>query len=172
MGAIYIFFVGATGGALIAAFLINQFDAPCAVIAIMVPATLIGGFFIIRSSFSIRRDLSMVVGELREEMAEHERQAQDPEMVPVLQVQTSTSPTATSRSFTTLDSRFERGEVLALLGTNGAGKSSLLRVVAGLGTPSRGVVRLDGHAITYVSPEQRTKWASTCFRGASPSSPP
>ena len=33
------------------------------------------------------------------------------------------------------------GEVLALLGTNGAGKSTILRVIAGLGTPSRGVVR-------------------------------
>ena len=37
-----------------------------------------------------------------------------------------------------------QGEVLALLGTNGAGKSTILRVIAGLGTPSRGVVRLNG----------------------------
>ena len=38
LGAIYIFFIGATGGALIAAFLINQFNARVAVIAITVPA--------------------------------------------------------------------------------------------------------------------------------------
>ena len=50
-----------------------------------------------------------------------------------------------------------RGEVLALLGTNGAGKSTLLRVVAGLGSPSRGVVRLDGRSITYLSPEVRSR---------------
>jgi ABC-type branched-subunit amino acid transport system ATPase component len=48
-----------------------------------------------------------------------------------------------------------KGEVLALLGTNGAGKSTILRVIAGLGTPARGVVRLNGLNITYVSPEKR-----------------
>ena len=49
----------------------------------------------------------------------------------------------------------QRGEVLALVGTNGAGKSSVLRVISGLGTPSRGVVRLAGQTITYVAPEHR-----------------
>ena len=50
-----------------------------------------------------------------------------------------------------------RGEVLALLGTNGAGKSTILRAVAGLGTPARGVVRLNGRTITYTTPEQRAR---------------
>jgi ABC-type branched-subunit amino acid transport system ATPase component len=49
----------------------------------------------------------------------------------------------------------QRGEVLALLGTNGAGKSTALRVAAGLETPGRGVVRLNGRDITYTTPEQR-----------------
>ena len=51
-----------------------------------------------------------------------------------------------------------RGETLALLGTNGAGKSTVLRVVSGLGIPSRGVVRLNGHNVTLCSPETRVKW--------------
>ena len=51
-----------------------------------------------------------------------------------------------------------RGETLALLGTNGAGKSTVLRVISGLGVPSRGVVRLNGHNITLCSPETRVKW--------------
>ena len=157
LGAIYIFFVGATGGALIAAFLINQFNARVAVIGIMVPATLIGGIFIIRSSFSIRGDLSLVVSELREELSEHERQAQDPDRIPVLQVRDVDFSYGNVQVLHNVRFEIRRGEVLALLGTNGAGKSSLLRVVAGLGTPSRGVVRLNGRTITYVSPEQRTK---------------
>jgi ABC-type branched-subunit amino acid transport system ATPase component len=33
----------------------------------------------------------------------------------------------------------------------------VLRMIAGLGVPSRGVVRLDGHTITYASPEQRAR---------------
>ena len=47
--------------------------------------------------------------------------------------------------------------MLALLGTNGAGKSTILRVIAGLGTPGRGVVRHNGRSITFVSPEMRTR---------------
>jgi ABC-type branched-subunit amino acid transport system ATPase component len=50
-----------------------------------------------------------------------------------------------------------RGEVLALLGTNGAGKSTVLRVIAGLGVPSRGVVRLNGRSVTLASPERRAR---------------
>jgi ABC-type branched-subunit amino acid transport system ATPase component len=50
-----------------------------------------------------------------------------------------------------------KGETLALLGTNGAGKSTILRAIAGLGTPGRGVVRLNGRNITYTTPEQRAK---------------
>jgi ABC-type branched-subunit amino acid transport system ATPase component len=50
-----------------------------------------------------------------------------------------------------------RGECVALLGTNGAGKSTILRVISGLEVPERGVVRLGGSNITYVAPEQRVR---------------
>ena len=50
-----------------------------------------------------------------------------------------------------------RGETLALLGTNGAGKSTALRMISGLAIPSRGVVRLNGQTITLTSPETRVK---------------
>ena len=40
------------------------------------------------------------------------------------------------------------GEVIALIGPNGCGKSTLLRVIAGLLTPARGSVTLDGAPIT------------------------
>lgn len=56
-----------------------------------------------------------------------------------------------------VDLEVGRGETLALLGTNGAGKSTVLRMIAGLGSPSRGVVRLDGRAITTAPPEERAR---------------
>src|SRR5439155_144977 len=36
-------------------------------------------------------------------------------------------------------------------------KSTILKVIAGLGTPARGVVRQDGRNITYTTPEQRAR---------------
>jgi sulfonate transport system ATP-binding protein len=40
-----------------------------------------------------------------------------------------------------------RGEIVALLGGSGCGKTTLLRLVAGLDRPSEGAIRLDGEAI-------------------------
>lgn len=40
------------------------------------------------------------------------------------------------------------GEIVTLIGANGAGKSSLLRAVVGLARPKRGEIRLDGAPLT------------------------
>jgi ABC-type branched-subunit amino acid transport system ATPase component len=47
------------------------------------------------------------------------------------------------------------GEILGLLGTNGAGKSTVLRVAAGLSAPSAGRVLLDGRDVTDLPAERR-----------------
>jgi branched-chain amino acid transport system ATP-binding protein len=51
----------------------------------------------------------------------------------------------------------DAGEMVALLGTNGAGKSTVLRVIAGLMTPVRGRVWFDGTDITRLGPIERVK---------------
>jgi len=40
------------------------------------------------------------------------------------------------------------GEIVAIVGANGAGKSSLIRAIHGIETPARGTVRFDGTDIT------------------------
>ena len=46
------------------------------------------------------------------------------------------------------------GEVIALLGTNGAGKSTVLRAISGLVAPRAGTITLDGEDITGIAPHR------------------
>lgn len=155
LGSIYIFFIGATGGALLAAVLTDAIGIRGTILVLTIPSTVIGGLMIVRSSTYIRNDLSLVVEELHEEMEEHRRQQAAPETIPALQVRNIDFSYGNVQVLFDVSLDVYRGEVLALLGTNGAGKSTILRVIAGLGTPSRGVIRLGGRTITYVTPGQR-----------------
>jgi len=157
VGGLYVFFVGAFGGAVLAAILDSLFDVRTAVLIIMIPSTLIGALLIVRSAHFIKNDLSLVVVELQEEMEEHKRQQADPADIPVLQLSGVDFSYGHVQILFGVTFEVQRGEVLALLGTNGAGKSTALRVASGLETPSRGVVRLNGHDITYTTPEQRSR---------------
>jgi ABC-type branched-subunit amino acid transport system ATPase component len=47
-----------------------------------------------------------------------------------------------------------QGEITALLGTNGAGKSTILRLVSGLARPSRGTIHLFGSDSTSLSADR------------------
>jgi ABC-type branched-subunit amino acid transport system ATPase component/predicted MFS family arabinose efflux permease len=157
VGGLYVFFVGAFGGAVLAAILDSLFDVRTAVLIIMIPSTLIGALLIIRSAHFIKNDLSLVVVELQEEMEEHKRQEANPADIPVLQLSGIDFSYGHVQILFGVNFEVKRGEVLALLGTNGAGKSTALRVASGLETPSRGVVRLNGQDITYTTPEQRAR---------------
>ncbi|MCU1387207.1 MAG: major facilitator superfamily 1 [Ilumatobacteraceae bacterium] len=165
LGAIYVFFIGATGGALLAAFFTNAVGPRTAILVLSVPSTILGGALVMRGASSIKHDLSLVVAELRDDLAEHERQAADPEHVPAIQVHDLDFSYGQVQVLFNVSFEVQRGEVLALLGTNGAGKSTILRAIAGLGTPSRGVVRLHGVPITYVTPELRVKYGVRLLPG-------
>ncbi len=44
--------------------------------------------------------------------------------------------------------RVDRGEFVAIVGYSGAGKTTLLNMIAGLATPDKGAIKLDGKSIT------------------------
>jgi ABC-type branched-subunit amino acid transport system ATPase component/predicted MFS family arabinose efflux permease len=154
---LYIFLIGAIGGSLASAWLTDEFSTRTAVFVLAIPANLIGGALIVRSASFIRHDLALSVAELREEQADHRRRAADPEGVPVVQIHDVDVSFGNVQILFDVSFEVRRGETLALLGTNGAGKSTALAVVTGLLTPERGVVRLNGRTVTYTSPEQRAR---------------
>jgi ABC-type branched-subunit amino acid transport system ATPase component/MFS family permease len=53
-----------------------------------------------------------------------------------------------------VDFDVEEGEIVALLGTNGAGKSSLLKAISGTQEASGGAVVFDGRDITHMPPHE------------------
>jgi branched-chain amino acid transport system ATP-binding protein len=55
----------------------------------------------------------------------------------------------------TIDVR--RGEIVTLIGANGAGKSTTLRSINGLNHPRRGTIRFDGREITHKPPHDIVK---------------
>jgi ABC-type branched-subunit amino acid transport system ATPase component/predicted MFS family arabinose efflux permease len=152
---LYIFLIGAVGGSLASAWLTNEYSTRVAVFVLAIPANIIGGLMIRRSARYVRGDLSLAVAELREEMAEYERHVSAPDAIPVVQLANVDFSYGNVQILFGVSFEVRRGEVLALLGTNGAGKSTVLKVVTGLVTPERGVVRLNGRTITYTSPEHR-----------------
>jgi branched-chain amino acid transport system ATP-binding protein len=67
---------------------------------------------------------------------------------PLLQIQGIDVSYGQTQVLFGVDLEIAEGEMVALLGTNGAGKSTVLRAVAGLNPPTRGTVRFAGQDIT------------------------
>jgi heme exporter protein A len=71
-----------------------------------------------------------------------------------------------SQLFTGLSFRVTAGEALVITGANGTGKTTLLRMLAGLSAPTEGVIRWDGRPVAPFDPGLRHALA---FAGHSPS---
>ena len=152
---VYIFLMGGFFGGLLTGAFSDAYGERTALTIVVPPAALIGGCLIMYGSRFMKRDISLVVEELLNDQEEQRKAKADPDQVPVLQVQGMNVSYGNLQVLFDVELEVKRGETLALLGTNGAGKSTALRAIAGLKMPDRGVVRMNGRDITLVDPEYR-----------------
>src|SRR5580765_7572282 len=71
-----------------------------------------------------------------------------------LSAMTLTYPNGT-RAVDGVDLELSDGAFLAILGPSGCGKSSLLRLIAGLETPTAGTIAMNGRDVTALEPKAR-----------------
>jgi len=157
MGVMYVVFIGGFAGGILADFFTNQLGTRGAVLILGIPSSIIGSVMLMNGARHIRHDLSLVVEELLEEQEEQRKRAEEGARTPVLQLANVDFSYGTVQVLFDVNFEIHRGECVALLGTNGAGKSTILRVASGLEVPERGVVRLNGRNITFVAPESRAR---------------
>ncbi len=155
MVGVYIFLMGGFFGGLLAGGLSDAHGERTALTAVVPPAALIGGLLIIYGSRFMKRDIALTISELKEQQAELRRLQNDPGNIPVLQVRNVDVSYGNLQVLFDVGFDLRKGEVLALLGTNGAGKSTILKAISGLVMPDRGVVRMNGRTITLVEPQYR-----------------
>lgn len=153
---LYIFFIGGTGGGLISFMFADSWGPRVTTLVLTIPSAILGGWIMYRGARHVRHDLSLNVQELFDEQDEQRRTTGDDE-IPALQLNNIDFSYGSVQVLFDVAFEVKKGETLALLGTNGAGKSTILRVISGLGIPQRGVVRLGGRTVTYTSPQLRSR---------------
>jgi ABC-type branched-subunit amino acid transport system ATPase component/predicted MFS family arabinose efflux permease len=161
---LYIFLVGGFFGNLLAGSLSDAIGERSTLLLVVPPAAIIGAAFIVYGSRFLIGDIALVAEELREEAAERRRIAEGAD-VPILQVRNLDISYGSVQVLFDCEMDVREGETVALLGTNGAGKSTFLRAILGLAAPDRGVVRHRGRTITYTDAEYRFAKGIVAVRG-------
>jgi branched-chain amino acid transport system ATP-binding protein len=74
--------------------------------------------------------------------------------MPLLELRNISSSYGSVEALRGVSLHVEKGEIVTLLGANGAGKSTTLRTISGLIKPTTGEIWFEGQRIDMISPEQ------------------
>jgi len=80
---------------------------------------------------------------------------EDPAAEPYVRVDNVSKAFGDVRAVDRIDLAIYRGELFALLGASGCGKTTLLRMLAGFETPTQGRIVIDGQDVTALPPHAR-----------------
>lgn len=152
---VYIFLLGGFLGGIVTGLLSDANGPRFALAVTTAPICLVAAGLAAYGARFVRADIAMVTRDLEDEDVERRRVAARGAGAPVVQVRSLDVSYGSAPVVFGVDLEVERGEILALVGTNGAGKSTVLRAMSGLAEATRGEVLLDGRAITYASPADR-----------------
>jgi ABC-type sugar transport system ATPase subunit len=87
------------------------------------------------------------------------------ESTPVIAVQGLTKHYGGVKALTDAEFRLNPGEHVAIVGDNGAGKSTFVRLITGVEQPSRGNILMDGQPVAFDSPlDAREQGVETVFQ--------
>ncbi len=153
LGGIYLAGVGGFAGALLLGSLDRRFGVAGALVGVVVPGV-VGALILRTAARTVDDDLNRMIDEFIEDeaVAQRRRTGTNTRLLSCRGLDFSYGQVQVLFG---VDFHVDAGEIVALLGTNGAGKSTVLRVVSGLGLPSRGSVRFDGLDVTWLDAERR-----------------
>ncbi len=87
-----------------------------------------------------------------EESSEPARRSEGPARNPLLELKGITKRFGAVQALTDVNLKVYPGEVMALVGDNGAGKSSLVKTIAGINIPDQGEILFEGHPVHFTGP--------------------
>ncbi|MEO7448485.1 MAG: MFS transporter, partial [Humibacillus sp.] len=121
------------------------------------PALIVAAVLLLRGTFHIRTAAKYIESDMERLSADYVGEARRiaPDGVPILlETRGLTASYGPVQVLFGVDIEVRQGEVVALLGTNGAGKSTVLNALSGLLPPDGGNVWFDGEPISGESPER------------------
>jgi ABC-type branched-subunit amino acid transport system ATPase component/MFS family permease len=151
--AIFIFGIGGAAGLLLLGGIDRRFGTAGAILSMAVPG-LASGLILRRAASTVNADLDHMLDSVVEEEEVKALVAKGVRL-PMLSCRNIDFSYGQLQVLFGVDFTVDDGEMVALLGTNGAGKSTVLRVISGLGLPSRGSVRFRGADVTFLEAERR-----------------
>ena len=164
LSALFFGLVGGEGGAILLSGVATRFSDAAAIAVLALPA-LGAARLLSRSAPHLDKDLDAIVHEVLEDEGVHATVARARHEVPLLACRRIDFSYGQLQVLHKVDFTVRDGELIGLLGVNGAGKSSLLKVISGIGLPSAGSVRLEGRDITYLDAERRVRMGITQVPG-------